>query len=236
MCCNFYNAAILNDFHCVTAIPPPLPCDVRFFWWLMFDCRITPRRLAAALIWSFRGRSQTAVRCRFEFFNDFLTTFKCDLCLIEFNLIMLTSVIIVACLAVLAAVFYQSETAITGDKIILGTEGYDMIPLAAPAATSTMLDALSYILTKSIFGHSLRRMLLNDNRIALVRELSAQINLPPLFYPMKRLKKSQLVDAETEKAQQAELDAVLAHGFDEVVNTDGTSRTIQDYANYYKQG
>jgi hypothetical protein len=149
---------------------------------------------------------------------------------------MIKIALVVVLVGVLAAFLFHSETPITGKKFILGQVGYDIVPLQAPSATSLKLDVLSYILTRSIFGASIRRILLNDNKVANVREIASQIDLPPMFYPMKRLNKQQIISPEAEEALQDEINNALLNGFDETVNTDGKHRTIQDYANFYAAG
>lgn len=113
--------------------------------------------------------------------------------------------------------------------------GYDIVPLQAPSATGTMLDILSYIATKSIFAAPIRRILLNDNKIVDVRELGAQItNIPPMFYPMKRVHKEQWPSEAVQAMHESDIEYVLTHGFGEQYNNEGQSRTIQEYAAFYR--
>ena len=70
----------------------------------------------------------------------------------------------------------------------LGDPTYDIKQLKAPVVSGWKLQILSYILTQTRFGPSIRRFLLNDNNMHRLRELSAQIgpNHPPLSFPIRR--------------------------------------------------
>ena len=90
------------------------------------------------------------------------------------------------------------ERAISGSSAVLGSPAYDMQSVVAPAASGPLLTALTYILTATPLGPPIRRFLLNDNKVEILRELAAQSNnTPPLYYPMRR------VDAAVHEAHAA---------------------------------
>jgi hypothetical protein len=62
--------------------------------------------------------------------------------------------------------------------------------LVAPVASGWALTLQSYVLTQSLLGPVLRRVLLNGNGLSVLRELAAQAPaLPPMHFPMRRLSK-----------------------------------------------
>ena len=80
------------------------------------------------------------------------------------------------------------ERAISGSSAVLGSPAYDMQSVVAPAASGPLLTALTYLLTATPLGPPIRRFLLNDNKVEILRELAAQSNnTPPLYYPMRRV-------------------------------------------------
>ena len=90
------------------------------------------------------------------------------------------------------------ERAISGSSAVLGSPAYDMQSVVAPAASGPLLTALTYLLTATPLGPPIRRFLLNDNKVEILRELAAQSNnTPPLYYPMRR------VDAAVHEAHAA---------------------------------
>ena len=90
------------------------------------------------------------------------------------------------------------ERAISGSSAVLGSLAYDMQSVVAPAASGPLLTALTYLLTATPLGPPIRRFLLNDNKVEILRELAAQSNnTPPLYYPMRR------VDAAVHEAHAA---------------------------------
>ena len=81
------------------------------------------------------------------------------------------------------------ERAIYGSSsAVLGSPAYDMQSVVTPAASGPLLTALTYLLTATPLGPPIRRFLLNDNKVEILRELAAQSNnTPPLYYPMRRV-------------------------------------------------
>ena len=61
---------------------------------------------------------------------------------------------------------------------------YDIKVLDAPAATGQLLQILSHVFTAPIIGPALTRILLNDNNVWHLRELSAQIPSTVVFKPL----------------------------------------------------
>eukprot|EP01031_Cornospumella_fuschlensis_P026903 gene26903-32510_t len=107
----------------------------------------------------------------------------------------------VVVIGVLLSLLLQPEIPITGRTLMLGTKGYDIKPVNAPAADGYLLKVLSFIVTRTPFGPAIRRKLLNDNDVWLVREVGSQVTIPPVYYPMKRL-------AAEEKVGQEPVDAL----------------------------
>ena len=65
-------------------------------------------------------------------------------------------------------------------------EGFKLERVVAPKAAGVLLVMLDFVLRRSPLGPPLRRKLLNDNDLRIVRELAARIDLPPLHHPMHR--------------------------------------------------
>jgi Asp-tRNA(Asn)/Glu-tRNA(Gln) amidotransferase A subunit family amidase len=109
-------------------------------------------------------------------------------------------VAVALCVVVIAVfLFALQDVSITGNGIQLGLEPYSMSGLVAPALSGTMLRIFSrklLALSFDLFFISLtdllrylpplRRKLLNDNHMEQIRELAAQINIPPMYYPLYR--------------------------------------------------
>jgi len=97
----------------------------------------------------------------------------------------------------------------------LGSPAYDMQSIVAPDASGPLLTALTYLLTATPLGPPIRRFLLNDNKVEILRELAAQaIDTPPLYYPMRRVGAA-VHEAHTAAASSPDgsLSAALRDGF-----------------------
>ncbi len=70
---------------------------------------------------------------------------------------------------------------------MLGSGGYDMRLIDAPAISGIALDFLSRMLARSRVGPWVRRFMLDNNGVARIRDLSSQIDLAPLYFPMVRV-------------------------------------------------
>jgi Asp-tRNA(Asn)/Glu-tRNA(Gln) amidotransferase A subunit family amidase len=109
-------------------------------------------------------------------------------------------VAVALCVVVIALlVLAVQDVPINGNGIQLGVEPYSMAGLVAPALSGTMLRIFSRKSGRVSFLSSpllpsellrylppLRRKLLNDNHMEQIRELAAQIDLPPMYYPLYR--------------------------------------------------
>jgi hypothetical protein len=149
---------------------------------------------------------------------------------------LLNTVVTIAAIAVIASLCFQSDAPITGFKNVLGTKGYDIAVLDAPVAQSTLLDVLSYILTRTRFGPAIRRHLLNNNRIADLRDLAAQIEQPPMSFPMRRVNAEHYDELTSPEAVEAAIKTVF-QGFE--TNhlpelQDLFPRTISEYHSFYR--
>lgn len=94
-------------------------------------------------------------------------------------------------IGVVLSLMLRQPIAINGTDPKLGTVKYDIELLDAPVATGSKLQWLEWVLTRSPFGSSLLRMLLDKNKMYKMRDLAAQIPLPPLHFPMRRLNAEQ---------------------------------------------
>lgn len=60
---------------------------------------------------------------------------------------------------------------------VLGSPEYDVKVLDAPIATGWKLHVVQWMLTKSFIGPILRRLLLNNNQVVMLRELAYQVRV-----------------------------------------------------------
>ena len=107
------------------------------------------------------------------------------------------------------------ERSVSGSSTVLGSPAYDMQSIVAPDASGPLLTALTYLLTATPLGPPVRRFLLNDNKVEILRELAAQaIDTPPLYYPMRRVGAA-VHEAHTAAASSPDgsLSAALRDGF-----------------------
>jgi hypothetical protein len=63
----------------------------------------------------------------------------------------------------------------------LGDSVYDAVPLSTPVASGRALTLLEWVLCDSLVGPMLRRLLLLQNGIHIMRELAAQVCRPNLL-------------------------------------------------------
>lgn len=96
---------------------------------------------------------------------------------------------------VVAISLLSPEHSIDGanSNTILGDPAYFMPALVAPVAQGRALSAMAYLMTRTPVGPTIRRLLLLDNGITVLRELAAQMpDVAPLHQPMHRLNKNAL--------------------------------------------
>lgn len=72
-------------------------------------------------------------------------------------------------------------------NLVLGNSIYEMKAVKAPALTYPFLYPAAYLISKSFLGDILARLIINDNQVYKIRLLSYQINLPPLYYPIRKV-------------------------------------------------
>jgi hypothetical protein len=141
-------------------------------------------------------------------------------------------VVAVVVFSISVALFLRPDVPITGSTLLLGSGGYDMQVINAPATKGSLLDMLSRVLSQSFLGPYIRRVLLNDNKVHMLRELSSQIELAPMTYPLYRMTRSERT-AHDEVAELPEnsIERALEVGFE-----GGTSKyaTVMDYADLYR--
>jgi hypothetical protein len=147
--------------------------------------------------------------------------------------------------SVLLSFFLSSYEPITNGKAFSLTQNrYDIELTKAPIATGFLLEIISYIFTKSKLGPTVVRSLLKDNKVVNIRELAAQIELPPMYFPMRRLTREEHSAYYKEAVSPSSLQAAVTAGLtlDAPASSDGLVqesqplRTIEDYARYYKAG
>lgn len=149
--------------------------------------------------------------------------------------------ILVAIFGVILYFLLNTEQSIDGSRITLGDTNYHCEIIDAPVSTGILLKITSIIASKSIFGPTIRRMLMNNNGMIYLRELAAQTHLEPLYYPMRRLSKTEREANEAGAVNSEEyFKAILKNGF-EIHNEDDCLKhnkyySIEDYAEQYKKG
>jgi Asp-tRNA(Asn)/Glu-tRNA(Gln) amidotransferase A subunit family amidase len=147
---------------------------------------------------------------------------------------------VTAVIAIFIHLVFHNHEAITGKKIILGNPEYNIKPAVAPKLDGQLLKIFAYIATKTRFGPTIIRQLLNDNGIVNLRELASQISIPPLHYPMRRLSKSERVAyKERIDPSSKSVEEVIQSGISEGTLTLPSShplglRSIEDYAALYR--
>jgi hypothetical protein len=147
---------------------------------------------------------------------------------------------------VVISLLFRGHDPITGKRLLIWRSDspieYDIKPATAPVATGKFLDVLSFLFTKTRFGPSIMRQLLNDNGIVNLRELASQITLPPMYFPMRRLNKAELQKYKSEMDPGFTVDSIVQNGLG---NQDGillssslnhTLRSIEDYSREYLSG
>lgn len=122
------------------------------------------------------------------------------------------------------AVVFNGEVSVnkTQTPILLGNMTYEYGQLIAPVATGPMLTFQSWVLTSSPLGPFLRRVLLNDNNLHILRELAKQIPyVQPLHYPMRRLSINDH-NQHTSAADKGQNDINTVFNYDGITSSDNT--------------
>ena len=111
---------------------------------------------------------------------------------------------------------------------------YDIVPTKAPVAQGVILQVMSYILTRSTLGPYFCRYLLNSNNLHRLRELASEINLPPLHFPVVRIKPD--IDANMSESSLDHLKDF--YELEEPPSRKDSSHpaSIRDYAQAYRTG
>lgn len=152
---------------------------------------------------------------------------------IQLDMLSVSSAVVIA--AVLIAALYYSlvipEASITGDAIILGSGGYDIRILSSPVATGRTLQVITYALTYFNLGGSIRRKLLNDNHVEVLRELASQVVTPPMHYPMHRLNAD-----EWNKAAELAASSTPLLQTEQIESYDVKYHQVRDFAEAYRTG
>jgi hypothetical protein len=151
------------------------------------------------------------------------------------------SIVVVSVFALFIAFSFRNHDPVTGKHITLGDPTYDVKPAIAPKVDGILLKLFSYVGTQTRFGPSIIRQLLNDNGIVNLRELAAQITLPPLYFPMRRLNpaemKAYIADIHPNEKSVTEIikSGISYHGYSQPSYPLGL-RSIEEYAFRYRHG
>ncbi len=81
--------------------------------------------------------------------------------------------------------------------IQLGELLYDNGIVNAPKSTAIFLRIAAFVSTYLSIGTIIRRKLVNQNHVEVIRELAAQIKYPPMYYPMHRVTSDEWQKMET---------------------------------------
>ena len=109
--------------------------------------------------------------------------------------------------------------------------------MKAPVATGYVLQVLSSVLAESVLGNALRRILLNDNGIVLLRELASQIELGPLHFPMHIVSQQEWDKSNAlNNDRDTSFKSILKTGISNHDQRDTRWRTVMDYHEAYKSG
>lgn len=145
-----------------------------------------------------------------------------------------TTAIVVVVFCIIIYFLLIQEQAINGNRIVLGDPKYQFDVIEAPANNGIVLKIAAFIASKSLLGPTIRRLLMNDNGMVYLRELAAQTNLVPLYYPMKRLNKQERLANEGGAASMEEIlvNGIKSEGIEGSVKYYG----VEDYAAQYRNG
>ena len=130
--------------------------------------------------------------------------------------------------------YFLCEIPITGEETSVLDEGYSYEPLKAPILTGNLLHVVSWLISESPLRYLLARILLNDNKIHLVRSFASHFpHLPPMYYPIDR------VSAETWNTHQKGADEWPLKQLVKIGVTSKRSNafyTVMDYHRVYEAG
>jgi len=117
---------------------------------------------------------------------------------------------------------------------ILGDVNYEHESLSAPAATGTKLAFLAYWMTDCHFGFIsglITRLLLTNNKLHVMRELSSQIPDPPLAFPMYHMttEEREVYDANYRVGEHEHKDETTPRS--ETSINDGILELLTEYRN-----
>jgi len=149
-----------------------------------------------------------------------------------------TGVVIVLCLAIgISLVSLVKEQDLRHDgtfDIELFDTSYDLVTVDAPVLSGWPLEIFAKIATRSPLSPLIMRFLINDHKLHLVRDFAAQIpEMPPLYYPMKRLTSEAKAQLEAELSSELERNALQA-GLGPTSEASAAGYfTIQDYFEAY---
>jgi hypothetical protein len=121
-------------------------------------------------------------------------------------------------------------------SLTLGEGGYNTRELTAPVATGPLLEAIAYALTATRAGPLLRRSLLAANGFEAMRTLAEQVSAPPLYFPMRRLSRSEEEKASEAVGESVSLLETPLQELEQGVKVDVGFRTVTDYAKQYSLG
>jgi Asp-tRNA(Asn)/Glu-tRNA(Gln) amidotransferase A subunit family amidase len=147
----------------------------------------------------------------------------------------LTYVLVVALVAVAVTFLLIPDVPVTGTEHVLGSGGYDVVPLEAPVLTGKLLDIFANVFALSRLGPFIKRTMINQNRISMLRVLASQVNLAPMYYPLHRMDRA---ERDVHEAVAAMPDASIATAYKRGLGENDvvTSASVHQYAEKYRTG
>jgi Asp-tRNA(Asn)/Glu-tRNA(Gln) amidotransferase A subunit family amidase len=146
-------------------------------------------------------------------------------------------VLVVAIIGVIITFVLVPDVPVTGKEIVLGSGGYDVVPLEAPVLSGKVLDIFSNVFSISRLGPLIKRVMINQNNVAMLRSLASQVELAPMYYPMHRMHKA---EREAHEAIAATPEASLANALETGLQVDRKDKVVAPsvvhYAEMYRSG
>ena len=141
--------------------------------------------------------------------------------------------VVVVITAVIISLLFVPDTPISGSELKLGTGGYDIIPLVSPVLKGTPLEIFANLFSVSKLGPFIKRFLLNQNKIHMLRELSAQVEVPPLHFPLYRMNKQEREEQQRLAASpDGDITKALENGIGAADKT--VLPSVNEYAHWYR--
>ena len=138
-------------------------------------------------------------------------------------------------LVVIFNFIFQQHEPVYGNLIELGRNYYEKKDISAPKSNSIVLKLISEFL-QTRYAPYVVRLLINDNGVVNLRELSTQIGVPPLDYPIRRLESDEKKSYEREIDMMENSQILDPQWMVGGLRTADSLPTVRDYINAYKSG